>query len=167
MAQMVGTQPAKFPKVKLGAGGEVLAVPENRDFLERIDREPLLKPQHLLGLASNYRRREATQGIANHLASEAMKTILKDPKMAAAIRKIEADEVGFSIFGDIWGAIVGFFTGTNPNNPAGTPNPGAQFPCEFKCVGFLVEVLVERCWTGVGDNYGPWHVIGACIGVNF
>ena len=160
------TQPPSFDKMQLGPGGEILNVPQNQAILQQIESAPTLTPQNLLKLATNYSKNEATRGLGNHLASEAMKMIVLDPKTKAAISKIQAEPVGFSVFGDIWGAIVGFFTGTNPTQPAGTPNPGAQFPCEFKCVGFLVEaLLLEKCWTGVGINYGPWHIIGAWIGI--
>ena len=130
-----------------------------------IERAPLLNPRQLLQHASQYRQRESTRGLATHLATEAMKMIISDSKVNAAISKIKNEPMAWSFFGDIWGDIVGFFTGTNPNQPQGSPiTSPTPYPCAYKCVGFGAGLLLESCATGVGDNYGPWHVIGICIG---
>lgn len=151
----------------LGPGGVVLDVPENAEFLTGLNGAPRMTPQELLRRAETLYKAEATRGLATHLAFLAMRQILEDQGVQAAAAKVAGEEVGFSLFGDIWGAIVGFFTGTNPNQPQGTPNPGAPWPCQVQCWGEGIQLMLERCATGVGDNYGPWHVIGVCIGFSF
>lgn len=149
---------------EIGPNGEVLDLPKNKPLIADIEKRPNLNPHQILRMAARLSQKEATQGLAFHLAKDAMRAIARDPKVNHAIEKIRKEPISWSFFDDLWNSIVNFFTGPPGNPPAGSPGGappgGTPYPCEVKCWAF---VLVERCWTGPGDTYGPWHIIGACF----
>jgi hypothetical protein len=141
----------QWERVRLGPGGAILDVPENKTLLAQIARAPELTPEQLLAVAARYRDNPSTATLAYRLAVSAMATITSNQAVDAAVKRIAQVEVPWSIFGDIWRAITDFFTGgTGDRDPT---------RCRYKCFGV---VLVEKC----GDR-DAWHIVGICIGFSW
>ncbi len=136
----------------LGPGGIVLDVPENREFLEGLEKAPDLKPQELMGIAAALSQNEALRPVALHLFADAVQMFVESPLANRAVEQIARAPVEFSIFGDIWRAIkdaLGDLAGGHGRS-SGT--------CRRRCYALI---LAEKC----GDR--PWRVIGVCFGFRF
>jgi hypothetical protein len=148
-------QPAQLRQpqpVKLGPGGAILDVPENKPLLQRIDGTRELTPEELLKLAGMYRDNASTASLAHHLAGSAMAMLATSPSINRAMATVAKTQIEWSILGDAWNAVKDFFTGgTGQKDPA---------HCKYKCLGTVVySVLIEKC--GSRDS---WHLIGLCSG---
>jgi hypothetical protein len=138
--------------LRLGPGGAILNVPENRAVLIRLEQAPELSPEQLLSVASFYRDHPTTATVANRLAWRAVAMLAGSAATNRAMASIAKTEIEWSFLGDVWTKVKNFFTGgTNEKDPS---------KCRYKCLGLVVySVLVEKC----GDR-DDWHVIGLCSG---
>jgi hypothetical protein len=137
----------QVPQLKLGPGGEILDVSENRAALVETERAKPLTPEQLLRLATLYRDYPANLPLSQHLAELAISMFVSSPAVNRAMLTIAKTQVEWSWLGDVYHAVRDFFTHTGGSG------------CEIKCI--LGSVLVEKC---PGKKY---HVIGVCFGGSF
>lgn len=154
-------------ELKLGPGATILRVPENEELLRKIEEAPTLSPEELLRLAKLYRDHPATQGLAHHLAFQAMARVTRSPRIKKAMNQIGRTEIEWSYFDDLWDVIEDFFDqGDEPEDrgPISPPDlPVCETKCEFSLFTWPIGVLIERC----GGEQGDWHIIGVCVGGSF
>jgi hypothetical protein len=141
----------KLTDLKLGPCAAILDVPANREFLKRVNSAKELSPEQLLKLAARYRSNHTTQALGNHLAMSALAKICRSKSINKAMKSVSETEIEWSIFGDIWDAIKGLFSGAS--------SEADPYDCKYACVGVL---LLEKC--GKKDH---WHIIGVCFGFSF
>lgn len=140
--------------LKLTESGAIANVKENEFILKEIEKAPELNPRELLSMAAQYRRIPALFILAHKLGLHAIREIVLSKSVQRAVKKIAKEEVEWSIFSDIWDAIVGFVTGEPKEAPK---DPFADAPgCKFKCV--LGLLLFEKC-----PSEKNWRLIGICM----
>src|SRR6476620_2022122 len=65
----------RYPTPKLGAGGHLLDVPENQDFIRRLRATPSLTPVQLVRLSKAYRKKPALASLADHLLGNSLRMV--------------------------------------------------------------------------------------------
>jgi hypothetical protein len=157
---------------KLAADGSILEVPENADLLRLVEEAKTLNPRQLLEIAGRLRTVRTQTTLADHLAMVGLAGVATHPPIIAAIQNIEDTEVGWSLFGDVWKAVVQVFGGSpaggsgSSSSSSSASGYGSTAPsgCDIKCVTPLFGggLMVEKC---KGDK--QWRVIGLCYGSSF
>ena len=145
-APLSGEALQAIPKLRLGPGGEILNVQENKAALDQINAAKALTPEQLLKLAALYRDHPVNGRLADHLAFTAMAMIAQSRSINTAMASIEKTQIEWSWWGDAWKAVRNFFTSHGS-------------PCTIKC--WFSSLLVEKCPDG------KYHVIGVCYGGSF
>jgi hypothetical protein len=158
----------RYPSPRLGRGGYLLDIPENKDFTRRLRATQSLAPAELIRLSKAYRRHPALTSLADHLFANAVRKV-------AATRPLQS-RVGLAVDPAdeaFWRELESAEEGLEPENeltPSDEP-PDPEFPglpdqapvdiCEFKCTWWTVFFIgTGLLWEDCGDG---WHVIGACL----
>src|SRR5262249_29537443 len=133
---------------KINEQGEVLEVPENRELLQAIDKSKSLNPHQLLQIAAKLGENKSQLYLAERLFLRAITSLAADSKVKEAMQAIKDRPMNWSIWGDVWNAVIDAATKLDAWIFG---EPPASI-CDTRCAFFL---LVEKC-----PGWKHWHVIG-------
>jgi hypothetical protein len=138
-------------KVVTNDGGEILDVAQNREILQEIDRAKPLNPHQLLQIAGKLTANRSQIDLANRLFRRAIVSLAADSRVREAMMAINNRQMNWSIWGDIWNAVVDVATKIDEAIFGSPPDSRCDTRCAF-------VLLVERC-----PGHKNWTVIGICL----